>query len=382
MHKYFPNCFPLSDEVSENGSWIWRGICKGLKIVKQHYCWELADGKDINIWKDKWIHGCQNLVPSTNWSSNMVHVSQLIDQDTKSWNLSMLNTLFPAETVNQICRIRIPMLGKDRIRWTKTRNGTFTVKSAYNTLLDEVSASNTSSNTSFIWKRLWSMKLPPKVLHLLWRILQDCLSTRDKIRIWFDMDATVLVSVGNKNLVSWLTDMFVSNNFYVDSVQAPSASTLSNLKWTVPSHNVVKVNFDVSFISKDLPMGMGLIARNSAGAFLGAKGTTDTTIDEEQGEAIAALEAIKWADRRNISDLHLEGDNKNVVDAINGRTGGIKWTTNNVILECLNLLRVFNNWKCSHVKREANSVADDIAKYARINKNTKWNISPPDFILG
>ncbi|XP_026400166.1 uncharacterized protein LOC113296041 [Papaver somniferum] len=152
MHKYLPNCFPLSDEVSENGSWIWRGICKGLKIVKQHYCWEIADGKDIIIWKDKWIHGCQNLVSSTNWSSNMVHVSQLIDQDTKYWNLSMFNTLFPTETVNQICRIRIPMLGKDRIRWTKTRNGQFTVKSTYNTLLDEASSSNTSSNTSFPWK--------------------------------------------------------------------------------------------------------------------------------------------------------------------------------------------------------------------------------------
>ncbi|XP_026441440.1 uncharacterized protein LOC113340520 [Papaver somniferum] len=215
-------------------------------------------------------------------------------------------------------------------------------------------------------------------------------------RIWFAMDATVLASVRIRfiSCILWniwtlrcsiifdnmqfrhvefihCVNCFISNiERNIGHVQAPSVSSLSNPKWKAPSQDAVKINFDVSFVSKDLPIGMGLIARNSSGEFLGTKGTTDITVYEEQGEATAAVEAIKWAAGRNIYVLHLEGDNKNVVDAIDGRTGGIKWTINNVILECLNLLSAFNNWKCSHVKREANSIDDDIAKYMQESTQT------------
>ncbi|XP_026459630.1 uncharacterized protein LOC113360325 [Papaver somniferum] len=419
MHKYFPNCSPFSDEISTNGSWIWRGIFQGLQIVKKHCCWEIANGRDINIWKDRWLSESKELVPSTNWSSGVEYVSQLIEQDTKSWDLNMVNVMFPEEIVEQICRIRIPMIGKDKIRWKGTRNRKFTVKSSYNILLDEYSSGVTSSNNNFPWKRMWKMSLPPKILHLLWRILQDCVPTREKmvkhvqtiddiilyVRIWFSMDTTVLPSVGNMDLVSWLTNMFTTQNFndaqlqfkpdsfiydfknYISEIeeniitpQSISRSTSIPLKWLAAVDFAIKINFDISFITKRLPVGVGLIARNSAGNFIEAKGSSSTAVDEEQGEAIAALEALKWSKERNFTELHLEGDNINVVDAINGITGRINWTTNSVIQECLVLLNPFSRWKCSHVKREANRVADDLARYARSNAHSVWYDHPPDFI--
>ncbi|XP_026395787.1 uncharacterized protein LOC113290395 [Papaver somniferum] len=372
MHKYFPNCSPFSDEISTNRSWIWRGIYQGLQIVNKHCCLEVANGRDINIWKDRWFPESTELLPYTNWSSGVEYVSQLIEQDTKKWDLNMINVLL--EIVENICRIRVPMIGKDKIRWTGTRNGKFTFKSAYNILLDESSSGVISSNNNFPWKRMWNMSLPPKILHLIWRIHQDSVPTRDKMvkhvqtiddicpfcgnckedvqhlflhcpltqRIWFAMDNITLASVGNLDLVSWLTNMFTTQNFNDVQLQSSGRSISTHLKWLAPVDFAIKINFDVSFINKILPVGVGLIARNSAGTFILAKGNSSTAVDEEQGEAIAALEALKWAKKRNITELHLEGDNINVVDAINEITGRINWTINSIIQECLVLLNYFS----------------------------------------
>ncbi|XP_026436029.1 uncharacterized protein LOC113333876 [Papaver somniferum] len=37
------------------GSFIWKGICMGLEIIREHCCWEIGDGKSVSIWDDKWI---------------------------------------------------------------------------------------------------------------------------------------------------------------------------------------------------------------------------------------------------------------------------------------------------------------------------------------
>lgn len=44
---------------------------------------------------------------------------------------------------------------------------------------------------------------------------------------------------------------------------------------------ILKVNFYVSFIDANSPIGMGLILHNSARNFMGAKWETSTTINEE-----------------------------------------------------------------------------------------------------
>lgn len=59
--------------------------------------------------------------------------------------------------------------------------GCYTVKSAYGMLRNQDAANEFQSNTQF-WKRLWSLKLPPKVKQFLWRALTDCLPTKDNLQ--------------------------------------------------------------------------------------------------------------------------------------------------------------------------------------------------------
>ncbi|RZC89484.1 hypothetical protein C5167_027025 [Papaver somniferum] len=47
---------------------------------------------------------------------------------------------------------------------------------------------------------------------------------------------------------------------------------------------------------------------------------------EEQAEAMAALEAANLARRMEITNVSLQGDNLNVVNALKGKIGSFKWT--------------------------------------------------------
>lgn len=38
------------------------------------------------------------------------------------------------------------------------------------------------SNSGF-WRKMWNLKIPPKVKNFLWRAVSDCLPTRDQLRI-------------------------------------------------------------------------------------------------------------------------------------------------------------------------------------------------------
>lgn len=50
--------------------------------------------------------------------------------------------------------------------------GVFTVKRCYKVLQKECTDDYTR-----LWKQIWSLKLPRKVTHLLWRLCKDCLPT-------------------------------------------------------------------------------------------------------------------------------------------------------------------------------------------------------------
>ncbi|XP_026446595.1 uncharacterized protein LOC113347202 [Papaver somniferum] len=147
------------------------------------------------------------------------------------------------------------------------------------------------------------------------------------------------------------------------------------IPWIPPANTFSKINFDGSICKNTHTMGSGLVCMDDAGNFKSARCIPGVAEDEEKAEAIAALEAIKWATEQHIGRLHLEGD---YLNAINGSLGSVQWTTNAIIRDCLALLRDFNGWVYAHVPRETNDVADTLAKDARhISSSVSWNLDCP-----
>lgn len=215
----------------------------------------------------------------------------------------------------------------------------------------------------------------------------DCEITK---RLWFALDSNIAGNIGNMNMQEWITSWFQPTGNQRE-VQVNLITFVGfaiwqiwNLRCNVVLNNAqVQVNNLVSQVNNDVnewnANSMRILAgRNNTGqsrivtpwslpvnGFQNSESIHGIANDEEQAEALAALAAIKWAKAEAVQNLHLEGDCLNVVNAINGSLGSVKWTNNNVIQDCRKLLEGFTNWKCTFVHTESNEVANNLAKKAR-----------------
>ncbi|XP_026396005.1 uncharacterized protein LOC113290639 [Papaver somniferum] len=206
-HKYFPNSNPLHVVSTESVSWVWKGICRGLDLIRKHYCWEVGDGSSIEIWKDGRVPSKDTLLSSTIASNGMKTINQLLVQGTGEWKVDTLNCLFDRETVTEVCKIRVPFSGKDILKWSPTHNGLFSVKSAYKCILHDLNGTETSS---FPWKALWSLNLPQKHdIKTANHLFVECEVTK---RLWFALDANIAGSIATTNLQDWITSWFQTTN--------------------------------------------------------------------------------------------------------------------------------------------------------------------------
>jgi hypothetical protein len=132
--KYFASNTFLEASLGARPSYAWRSIHGSCSLLKAGLIWRVGNGARIRIWKDKWLPR-----PTT----YMIHsspiglhpeatVSALINEDTRWWDLTALNYMFSKEEVSIIQSIPVSMSNKeDRCIWRGTKNGQFTVRSAY-----------------------------------------------------------------------------------------------------------------------------------------------------------------------------------------------------------------------------------------------------------
>ena len=88
--------------------------------------------------------------------------------------------------------------------------------------------------------------------------------------------------------------------------------------WQPPSGNRVKVNWDAALDQERKCVGLGLIARDEKGRFLGPCGIyLKIVADPATAEAMAALHAVMFAREMGFSQVLFKGDALTIVKAIN-----------------------------------------------------------------
>jgi len=121
-------------------------------------------------------------------------VSSLIDHSSKKWNGELVRICFrPADAE---CILNIALSHNqvpDCVSWPLTKTGNCTVKSAYLLAKTEkvhlkatATGKGESSDQLCIvkeWKRLWSIKAPPKMKIVLWRFAHNCLPTEQQLKL-------------------------------------------------------------------------------------------------------------------------------------------------------------------------------------------------------
>ena len=161
-------------------------LCRD-STLKNGYIWRVENDQSINIWDDTWIPNCATKKVITPKGGHLLSkVSDLIDPTSNNWDDDLVNqTLWPIDA-HRILAIPLPQYDMtDFIAWNYTKNGIFSVRSAYVVEWNhqygrKLSRSNGLGQTNFnpIWHKIWNLSCPAKVKKFIWRALHGTLPCR------------------------------------------------------------------------------------------------------------------------------------------------------------------------------------------------------------
>jgi hypothetical protein len=93
--KYYPHSTFLEATLGKRPSFAWKSLLSASGLLKSGLVWRVGDGKDIKIWGDRWLPTPTSFSvqsPRRVFSED-ARVADLIDQDTKWWNSTLLSSV-------------------------------------------------------------------------------------------------------------------------------------------------------------------------------------------------------------------------------------------------------------------------------------------------
>ncbi|KAL5820850.1 hypothetical protein ACOSQ3_022732 [Xanthoceras sorbifolium] len=155
----------------DKGVWSQLLTCKYLNNANL-----IGNGNSVHFWTDVWASDCGSLANHAAVVLNDTLLSEKVKDYVveAGWNLRKLATVLPWNIIHKITKIHIGNI-PDKIIWGGCSKGNFSVKTAYNLMLD-------SDSPPWQWNFIWKLKLPPKVLTFLWSLLHGKILTNDHRR--------------------------------------------------------------------------------------------------------------------------------------------------------------------------------------------------------
>ncbi|KAI7999843.1 hypothetical protein LOK49_LG09G01673, partial [Camellia lanceoleosa] len=124
-------------------------------------------------------------VHSARPSGTLVHsVNEVIDPVRHTWDETQLRTLVSNLDCEAILSIPLASTeGNDTLVWHHDARGCYTVKSGYQEAVKQAHIQcnlpgSSADWSAKIWKLVWSLKLPPKLKHFVWRLYHNALATK------------------------------------------------------------------------------------------------------------------------------------------------------------------------------------------------------------
>jgi len=95
----------------------------------------------------------------------------------------VIESIFPALVVAQICGMAIaPRSQHDRLRWSGTKNGEYSVRSAYlESRSNDLGSCSMPVTANPFWKLLWKLNVPRAGHLFLWRGCNNILPTKENV---------------------------------------------------------------------------------------------------------------------------------------------------------------------------------------------------------
>ena len=187
--KYFPDSEFTEASLGKHPYFAWRSIMSAQTVVKKGRKWRVGNGKSIQIWFEDWLpsNSYPKILSTAHPPWEGTKVSTLIVEDLGEWNSEVVRQLFSVEEVDMILSIPLSKrLLEDRMVWSGTRNGKFSVSSAYHSIrelgnINKVECSD-ASGMKQLWKSIWNLNLPNKIRSFAWRACREALATKSNLK--------------------------------------------------------------------------------------------------------------------------------------------------------------------------------------------------------
>jgi ribonuclease HI len=378
-------------------------------------------------------------------------VSDLVNHEDGTWKTHVVQQLFNPRDVAEILKIPLHMTHNvDVPMWRLSRNGKFSVKSAYFHLMEEI-IDNNHLKEEGNWKRLWQIKVPNRVKLFMWRVLRGCLPVKERLvckrvncdnkcpccdqqcenewhcffgcsaaqEVWIeaglwehieqklytvndfvDMIFELIEELDNQTIEKvsmclwalwWRRNQKCWNDIlpYVVEVhrrakesitdwrhaqrrttsRSATSQVTTDMKWKKPMPRSWKCNIDAACYKEDNSYCIGACLRDDDGRFLKAfvrrlEGQPEVC----EAEALGLLEALKWLQQFTSQCIHIEMDCLQVIQSLKGKQSHDS-EFGSIIKCCKHLLDSSQNCKVSHIRRQANRVAHELAHVARVSAN-------------
>jgi len=172
----------LTSTRRKHASQTWKAILAGREVLAQGLIKRVGDGTLTNIWDDRWIPNHFDARPLTPQDGHdVVLVSDLLDPDGR-WDGAKIRQSFIPVDAEAILHIPPRPQVTDFWAWEPEKHGFYSVKSAYKMLdrrrIREEVVNTASVSEHDVWKKIWKLKVPPKVCTFWWRVIQEFLPTR------------------------------------------------------------------------------------------------------------------------------------------------------------------------------------------------------------
>lgn len=145
----------------------------------------MGDERSINVWEDRWPHTPHMPKPTSSKpvGCRITKVADLGNHMGEGLNHELLEQCFNEEEIALISKIPVSSLGaRDRLVWKKEKNGQYKVSLGYlaamrlrNQQKSGVESSATAEDDKILWNRIWGLKVKKKVMHFLWRSINNSL---------------------------------------------------------------------------------------------------------------------------------------------------------------------------------------------------------------
>ncbi|KAG6639514.1 hypothetical protein CIPAW_10G106100 [Carya illinoinensis] len=216
--KYFQNSSFMSAKLGSKPSFLWRSFMAARQVVKAGTCWRIGNGKEVQIWQERWLgHPVPKKVTSpVALLDNKAMVSELIDQSSAQWKETLVREVFEEREADLILQTPLSsMNARDRVSWQGTKDGRFSVRSAYHMEKareqEEKGQASCSNSLRQVWKQLWKLRVQPSDKVFMWRACLEALPTRTNLQkkreeetvvhaVWSCVSARGVWSLASKKL--------------------------------------------------------------------------------------------------------------------------------------------------------------------------------------